>query len=326
MNALDVELLRALRASRVHLPAADLAAQLRAPLAAVAARLDQLQAAGFEIEQRPGLGYRLLSTPDRLIADDLKARLGTCPLVREILVFAETDSTNDRAAHLGRQGVAAGVAIFAERQTAGRGRFGRRWESAAHRGLWFSLLLRPALPLASWPRLTTWAAAGVAAAIEEATGLPVLIKWPNDIHVAGRKVAGILTETICESGRDPFAMVGIGVNVNHAPPDFPPALADSAISLRIATGRALDRPALATAIFRSLDQRHDALSANFPSLVDEAQRRSALADRRIEVRAADRILEGVAAGLDAEGRLLLRAADGSVHPLTAGEVTILGPT
>ena len=114
----------------------------------VEAGLARLRGAGFDIESKPGLGCRLLAAPDRVIADELYSRLDGCSLAREILVFEETSSTNDVAAKLGRQGHAAGVAVFAERQSAGRGRFGRRWVSPGHEGLWFSLLLRPALPMA----------------------------------------------------------------------------------------------------------------------------------------------------------------------------------
>ena len=102
MTALDARLLAALRGSPVHLPAGDLAVQLAVPFPAIQARLAELRDAGFDIEERPGLGYRLLGSPDRLIADDLRARLGECPLVREILVFEETESTNDLATRRGR--------------------------------------------------------------------------------------------------------------------------------------------------------------------------------------------------------------------------------
>jgi BirA family biotin operon repressor/biotin-[acetyl-CoA-carboxylase] ligase len=326
MNALDVELLRTLRGSSLHLPGAELAGRLKTPLGTVEQRLAGLREAGFEIEQHPGLGYRLLVAPDRLIADDLTARLGECGLVREIMVFEETDSTNERAAQLGRAGVAGGVAIFSERQTAGRGRFGRRWESAGHRGLWFSLLLRPALAVEHWARLTTWAATGVAAAVEGETGAGVQIKWPNDIFVAGRKVAGILTETVFESGREPFAIVGIGVNVNHEPGDFPAELVGKAGSLRIAGGRVLDRAALAVAILRGLDSRQAALVEDFAQLVQETAQRSALLGLAIQVRAGHTLLEGIAEGLDSEGQLFLREANGTVRTLTAGEVSIIPVT
>jgi BirA family biotin operon repressor/biotin-[acetyl-CoA-carboxylase] ligase len=320
MNALDVELLRVLRGAALHLPGADLAAQLRVPLTTIEARIAELRAAGFEIEQHPGLGYRLVAAADRLVADDLLARLGPCPLIREITVFEETDSTNERAAQLARSGVAPGVAIFAERQTAGRGRFGRRWESRGHRGLWFSLLLRPDLPVEKWARLTTWAAVSVAEAIERALGLEIGIKWPNDLQIHGRKIAGILTETVFEPGAQPCAVVGIGVNVNHEPADFPTELADTAGSLRIASGRAVDRSALAVEILRALDVRCSALRSAFPELVEEAARRSVLMGKWIALRAGTALVEGTASGLDGEGQLRLRTASGELLTLSAGEV------
>ena len=322
MSALDVELLRALRASPVHLPGADLAVQFGVALDEVEHRLTELRAAGFEIEQRPGLGHRLLSAPDRIIADDLTSRLGPCALVREIVVYEETDSTNERAAQLGAQGVAGGVAIFAERQTAGRGRFGRRWESAPHRGLWFSLLMRPELPLVLWSRLTTWCAVALARAIESATGLRTSIKWPNDIQLGSRKICGVLVETGFDRSGAPFAVAGIGVNVNHEPGDFPPELAEKAGSLRIAAGRMLDRAALAVAILRELDASHAAVARDFPALVAEAGHRSMLLGRWVEVRAGDSLLAGIAERLDADGQLLLRTADGELRALNAGEVTL----
>jgi len=323
MIALDARLLAALRASSVHLPATDLAGHLHAPLALVESRLAELRHAGFEIEERPGLGFRLIAAPDRLIADDLLARLGPCPLIREIVVFEETDSTNELAMRRGRQGAAGGLVVFAEHQTAGRGRFGRHWASASHRGLWFSILLRPALPMALWPRLTTWAAVALADAVEEAVGLPTAIKWPNDLHVAGKKVAGILAESGTDQVGEPFAVVGVGVNVNHEAADFPTELSAKATSLRLATGRLLDRAALATAILQSLDSRSGQLSDDFAALIAATKRRSFLLGRWIQVQSGITRLEGRALELDADGHLVLQTADGALHRLTAGEVTVV---
>ncbi|MEQ1854067.1 MAG: biotin--[acetyl-CoA-carboxylase] ligase, partial [Chthoniobacteraceae bacterium] len=210
----DARLLRLLREAETHFPAGELAAELGVPEPALEASLAGLREAGFDIEDRPGEGYRLIGSPDRLIADDLHSRLGGCELAREILVFEETTSTNDVAARLGREGHAGGVAVFAERQTSGRGRFGRRWESTAREGLWFSLLLRPGWPASQWVRLTTWAGVAVAGAIERVAGQSAKIKWPNDVLVDGRKVAGILTECSTDSSGRMFAVVGIGLNVS----------------------------------------------------------------------------------------------------------------
>ncbi len=324
MKSLDAELLRALRGATIHTPPTELAVQIGSTRAGVAALVDELREAGFDIDERPGLGYRLGATPDRLIAADLFSRLGNCALVREILVFEETDSTNDQAANLGRNGAASGLAIFAEKQNAGRGRFGRRWESASHLGLWFTLLLRPIFPQEKWPRLTTWAAVSIASAIERATGVRTGIKWPNDIFVDGRKIAGVLIETAQDRAQENFAVVGIGLNANHAREEFPENLAAIATSLRVATGRAIDRAAMAAAILRELDARHADLDRRFAQLVAEASRRSILLGRWVQVRAADSMLEGMAESLDANGQLLLRKCDGTLATLSAGEVSV-GP-
>jgi BirA family biotin operon repressor/biotin-[acetyl-CoA-carboxylase] ligase len=319
---LDARLLRELRAATVHLLPGDFANALAVPCGQIAEALTRLRGAGFDIEERPGIGCRLLASPDRLVADDLHARLGDCPLAREILVFEETGSTNDVAARLGREGHAAGLLVFAERQTAGRGRFGRRWESAPHAGLWFSLLLRPEFPTRFWPRLTTWAGVCVAAAIERATGLHAQLKWPNDILIGGKKVAGILTECSSDAAHGMFAVAGIGLNVNQDA--MPAELADRAASLRQLTGRALDRSALAAAIVAELAARLPALDTAFAAILAEAARRSSILGKWIRLDAADISFEGCAENLDAEGNLLLRLADGTLRTMTAGEVSSHG--
>lgn len=324
MNTIASRLLRALREASVHLPAGDLAALLGESVAVVRAQCAELTAAGFEIEDRPGLGFRLISAPDRLIADDLAGRLDRCPLARDLVVFEETGSTNELVLQRGRQGAEAGLVIFAEKQSAGRGRFGRRWESASHRGLWFSILLRPALPLGRWGRLTTWAAVSVAAAIERIADRRATIKWPNDVFLDGKKSAGILIESGTDVAGQPFAVLGIGVNANHEATDFPSELTDRAISLRIATGRPCDRSALAVQILTQLAQRFDRVADDFASLVSEATARSLLLGRWVQLRSGNTMHEGLAESLDENGQLLVRAGDGSAESFNAGEVTVVG--
>jgi BirA family transcriptional regulator, biotin operon repressor / biotin---[acetyl-CoA-carboxylase] ligase len=326
MSTLDAELISALRDTRVHLPGGELAALLRVSPEIVASRVQGLCEAGFEIENRPGLGYRLLRAPDRLIADDLKSRLGQLPSIRDVIVFEETDSTNEQAVKMGEAGAPSGLAIFAERQTAGRGRFGRRWESASHRGLWFSLLLRPSLSMAHWPRLTTWAAAAMADAIEQTTGLAVQIKWPNDLQSHGRKLAGILIETGSDRAGSYFAVVGIGVNVNHSAEDFPEELRDSATSLQLETRRTIDRTALAVAILRTFHGWLDRLADDFPSVIDAACRRSSLIGKTIAIHCQENRVEGRAVGLDSDGKLLVEFPDGTTQTFGAGEASIMRTT
>ncbi|MES2569569.1 MAG: biotin--[acetyl-CoA-carboxylase] ligase, partial [Verrucomicrobiota bacterium] len=266
-----------------------------------------------------------VSAPDRLIADDLWARLGPSTLVRDIVVFKETDSTNDLAARLGRNGAAGGVAIFAERQNAGRGRFGRRWQSADSLGLWESILLRPEWPVAHWPRLTTCVAVAIAWAIEKTLHLPggrVEIKWPNDLQIGGKKIAGILIETGADRSLRPFAVVGFGINANHGSADFPEELSGKASSLREIEGKAVDRAALAVAIFQELEAWLPLIGNGFERIIAEATRRSCIVGGWIRLRGADALIEGVAEGLDPEGRLLVRDGGGTLHCLSGGEVTV----
>jgi BirA family biotin operon repressor/biotin-[acetyl-CoA-carboxylase] ligase len=321
---LDARLLRELRAIAVHLPHGDFADALAVPREQITTAFARLRDAGFDIEEKPGIGCRLLASPDRLIADDLLARIGDCPLAREILTFEETASTNDVAARLGREGRAGGLLVFAERQTAGRGRFGRRWDSAPHAGLWFSLLLRPAFATPLWGRLTTWAGVCVAAAIGRATGLDAQVKWPNDVLVGGKKVAGILTECSSDTAGAMFAVVGIGVNVNHEA--MPTELADRAASLRQIAGRTLDRSAIAAAIVTELAARLPEVETAFAGILAEAARRSPVLGRWIRFDAAAASYEGHAESLDADGNLLLRLADGTLRTMTAGEVSSHIPT
>jgi BirA family biotin operon repressor/biotin-[acetyl-CoA-carboxylase] ligase len=190
---------------------------------------------------------------DRLIAAELRAGLEGRRIGQEIVVVDEARSTNDLAWAAAERGAAEGFVVFAERQTAGRGQYGRRWESAPYQGLWFSVLLRPGMTLRESPRLTSLLADLVAATITEETGCAATIKPPNDIYVAGRKVAGILVEGRTENNGSYVAVGGIGINVNQTANDFPEELRPTAGSLAMAAGRQIDRTKLAIALLQKLE-------------------------------------------------------------------------
>ena len=322
----DSRILRVLRVAAMPIAASDLAASVELSRETLAERIEGLNAAGYQIELQPHLGYRLAGTPDRLIADDICARLGVnSPF--DVLVFAETSSTNDVAMRMGRSGAPEGTVIFAECQTRGRGRLGRRWESAPHKGLWFSLLLRPNLPATDWSRLTTLVAVGVARGFEEVLpGCRAQIKWPNDVYLNGRKAAGILIESSLGSPQAPgFAVVGIGVNVNHDTTDFPDELADRAISLRQAAepeAGPLDRQEVAAALLRNLDTLYRRIGSDFQSIVDEAAQRGILLGKRVRIEGTGEIFEGTAESLEPDGTLRVRRDDGQTVNVSGGEVTV----
>ncbi|HEV3098407.1 MAG TPA: biotin--[acetyl-CoA-carboxylase] ligase [Candidatus Udaeobacter sp.] len=194
--------------------------------------------------------------PDRLVAEELQADLGSAAIGREIIVLEQTGSTNDAILQISNANSKEGIVVFAEHQTAGRGQRGNRWESAAGKGLWFSILLRPRIDLASSPRLTSWAAKGISGAIENEFSLTPTIKLPNDVQIDGRKVAGVLVEMRAQKNAPHLAIAGIGVNVNQSRKDFPTELQGRAISLAMALGKEVDRQKFAIALLRKLDRTY----------------------------------------------------------------------
>ncbi len=230
------------------------------------------------------------------------------------------------------EGAPEGTVVVAEEQTAGRGRLGRRWVAPAGTCLLCSLLFRPPLPLSRANWLTMLTSMAAADAIREQTGLRVDLKWPNDLIVADRgpggearawrKLAGVLTETGVRGERLDFVVVGIGINVN-VPPDLLPGLAPNATSILAETGERVDRAALLAGFLNEVERRYTALRAG-ESPRREWVARLATIGRPVQVHTSTAILVGVAEGVDEEGALLLRTADGVLHRLLAGDVTLRG--
>ena len=194
--------------------------------------------------------------PDGLIAEQLQADLDSGVIGREIVVLDQAGSTNDAILQIANANSKEGLVVFAEHQTAGRGQRGNRWESAAGKGLWFSILLRPTIDLASSPQLTAWAAEAISDAIQNEFPLTPTIKPPNDVQIDECKVAGVLLEMRAQKNAPHLAIAGIGVNVNQSREDFPKELQSRAISLAMALGKQVDRQKFAIALLRKLDRTY----------------------------------------------------------------------
>jgi len=194
--------------------------------------------------------------PDGLVAEELQTDLASGVVGREIIVLEQTGSTNDAILQIANANSKEGLVVFAEHQTTGRGQRGNRWESAAGKGLWFSILLRPKIDLASSPQLTAWAAEAVSGAIQNEFSLTPTIKPPNDVQIDGRKIAGVLVEMRAQEKAAHLAIAGIGVNVNQSREDFPKELQSRAISLAMALGKQIDRQSFAVALLRKLDRTY----------------------------------------------------------------------
>jgi BirA family transcriptional regulator, biotin operon repressor / biotin---[acetyl-CoA-carboxylase] ligase len=197
---------------------------------------------------------------DRLDGPRIRAALGHNLLIgREIIVLEKTSSTSDSIWQLASGGAREGLVVFAESQTAGRGQRGNVWESAAHKGLWFSILLRPNLAVSDSGRLTQWAAQTIAATITSRCQRKATVKQPNDVFVEERKIAGVLVEMRAQHNAPYLAIVGIGVNVNHQPHDFSTSLRDRAGSLAMLLRASVDRQEFAIDLLRNLNLSYPSL-------------------------------------------------------------------
>jgi BirA family biotin operon repressor/biotin-[acetyl-CoA-carboxylase] ligase len=323
--SIDARILAALRkAAEGSVSGAELSHQLGISRAAVWAHIEDLRALGYEVEATPHQGYQLVSCPDLLHADDLIARLGEIKVIgRDIQVFQETTSTNDVIEKLARDGVKEGVVVFAESQTKGRGRLGRKWISPSRRGLWFSILLRPDLRPVAATQLTVAAATALRRAIAAQTGLPPEIKWPNDILIGGRKVAGILTELNAELDRVKYVILGMGVDVNLNAADFPADLRSLATSLKTEAGRTVSRADLAVTILREFDSDYARIAAGeFAAVADEWELHCTTIGHEVVIHIGQREIRGQAEALGEDGALLVRTEHGHLEPIIGGDVTV----
>jgi BirA family biotin operon repressor/biotin-[acetyl-CoA-carboxylase] ligase len=321
----DAQILKALRtAGEEGLSAAELAQRLGQSRAAIRARIEELRTLGYDIPASPHLGYRLESSPEALHADDLLSRLGQTRVIgRDIRVFERTTSTNDVIEKLARDGVKEGVVVFAEAQSQGRGRLGRTWTSPAHKGLWFSILLRPDMRPQAATQLTVAAAASTRRAIALQTALQPEVKWPNDILVRGRKVAGILTELRAEVDRLNHVILGIGVDVNLNPSDFPPDVRKLATSLKIESGQTLPRSDLAVVILRELDRDYGRIvEGRFGTVADEWEEHCSTLGQDVCIEQGQRRICGRAESLGEDGALLVRTEHGHLERVLGGDVVV----
>jgi BirA family biotin operon repressor/biotin-[acetyl-CoA-carboxylase] ligase len=249
----------------------------------------------------------------------LAASLAGQRIGHTVVYHEETASTNDVARALAEAGHPHGVTVVADHQTAGRGRRGAEWFSPPRKNLLMSVLLRPSAPAHEWPRLTHIAALAVCEGIESV--LPTLrpqVKWPNDIFLSGRKTAGLLLESAFPAQAPPFAVLGLGLNVNLVSRDLPPELRETTTSLAIDAGQpSLAREPLAAAIVRALDRLLARPSTDFPRLLDDLRRRSLLLGHQVRAGVAGRELTGLADDLGPAGELIVRQPDGATQTLTA---------
>jgi BirA family biotin operon repressor/biotin-[acetyl-CoA-carboxylase] ligase len=257
---------------------------------------------------------------EALRLDEVRNGLTTKRIGTDFHYFFELDSTNIFARRIAEQGAAAGAIVIAEQQTQGRGRLGRGWVSPPYVNLYLSVVLRPRLPPARAPQITLTAAVAVAETVA-AFGASALIKWPNDILVNGKKVAGILTEASSTSERIDFVVLGIGINVNFPEALMPEAIRQRATSLLIATQSKISRQLFLRRLIPDLDRCYGILEeSGFGAIAPRWEARFGLRDRRVRVDMTDGVILGRARGIDRDGALIVEIGNGKFQRVIAGDV------
>ena len=249
-----------------------------------------------------------------------------CPWAGLVTVLDTADSTNTQARVLAEAGAPHGTVVLADRQTGGRGRLGRRFDSPAGLGLYLSLVLRPAAPAGELPPLTALAAVAVCSAVEAVAGRRPGIKWVNDLVLDGRKLGGILTELSidADSGAARYAVVGIGINCAQWADDFPPELRETATSLTLACGREVGRETLAAAVIRELERMDRALSAGYADWLAAYASDCLTIGHEVKLLRGGTSRRARALGIDSKAALLVEYEDGSRETVDSGEVSVRG--
>jgi len=281
----------------------------------------KLRALGVGIKGHPRTGYRIERVPDVLSPSLLRRRLRDSEFGKKIYHYFKAGSTNAIAMELGEAGEPHGTIVLAEEQTAGRGRAGRKWHSEKTTGIYMTILLRPRISPLLAPLIPMIAGLALRDAILEEVDLAPDLRWPNDVLMGGKKLAGILAEMHAEPDRMHFVIVGIGVDVNHSA--MPPELAGIATSLRILTGKTHSRLQIVVKLLRQLENYYNRLLAEGPEpIVARFNEVSSWArGKRVRIVTAAETFTGITEGLEANGLLRVRRDDGRLEVIVSGDVS-----
>ncbi len=323
-NQVKIELLQALEASQgCFVSGEELGRHLGVSRTSVWKHIRALRRQGYVIESLTRQGHRLLACPDSLHPVEIKKRLKTEVLGRIVHYFPKVDSTQSVAFQLAQKGAAEGTVVVAEEQTGGRGRLGRSYFSPRG-GVWFSFILRPPFQPQFTLPISLMAGVALAEALKEATGLPLTLKWPNDILIGDKKVAGILAEMVAETDKVSFVVCGIGINVNIKRDSFPEELRPTATSLSIELGQETSRVDILCQVLERLDRHYSLLLQHGPPTIIEAWRRLPnMLGKQVRFTTPEGTLEGKAVDLDDQGALLVQIGAGLIRQVLAGDIYLL---
>jgi BirA family transcriptional regulator, biotin operon repressor / biotin---[acetyl-CoA-carboxylase] ligase len=310
-------------AGEVYLSGQRIAELIGCSRTAVWKHIEELRREGFELEAVRRKGYRIVKTPEKITADELRLGLKTNFMGKNVHYEESVESTQKIAHRLAYENAPEGTVIIAEEQVAGRGRMDRKWHSPKYTGVWMSIILRPNIPLPKAPQLTLLAAVAIVQAIEDLTDLLPEIKWPNDILIRGKKVTGILTELEAEADRINSIIIGIGMNVNQTKEDFPSELQEIATSLFIEKGEKVSRSDLIKGIFMNLEKLYLLyLEEGFLPIKLLWEGYAISIGRKITARTLSNSIIGTAQGITDDGVLIMVDEHGKTHHVYSADIEL----
>ncbi|PKM78795.1 MAG: biotin--[acetyl-CoA-carboxylase] ligase [Firmicutes bacterium HGW-Firmicutes-15] len=291
-------------------------------------QIKTLQAEGYEVDSSPKKGYRLSSPPDLLSPGEVCPGLTTEVLGRKhYFYFQEIDSTNNQARDLAATGYPEGTVVVAEMQTAGRGRRGRSWYSPAIKGIYLSVILRPILPLKEISRVSLVTAVAVAETLKEELNLKPCIKWPNDILINNRKIAGILSEAVTDMDGVEYIVTGVGLNINNPAQTFPSDFRTTATSALAEYDHPGSRVKVLQGLLASLESHYfQLLSGNFARTLEKYKSMSIAIGQELRLDTINGFIVGQAIDVDDNGFLIVRDHSGNIHTIMSGEISISPPS
>lgn len=297
--------------------------QLGISRTAIWKHINSLKNDGHEIDSAPKKGYCLIRAADLLDPDEIRSLLPTRIMGQPaITVFGETDSTNLQAKAMAAQGAAEGTVVVADTQTRGRGRRGRTWFSPPGQSIYASIILRPPMAPAQAPQITLMTAVALARTLIETAGLEATIKWPNDILIHGRKIAGILTEISTEMDQVDYVVVGLGINVHTPQEAMPDEIAQIATSVSIENGTSVTRTELLCALLQQFETCYRQLVRDgFIPIMDQWRRMTDIIGQRVYVDVLNTRHTGVVHAVDDDGVLILKDDKGPMRRIFSGDVT-----
>jgi BirA family biotin operon repressor/biotin-[acetyl-CoA-carboxylase] ligase len=301
---------------------AALAADLCLTRTAIWKHIHALKERGYPIISHPKRGYQLAPMPDLLLSEELLPALETRWLGKSYHYLPQIGSTNDHALQLAAQGAPHGTVVVADEQIAGRGRLGRPWISLPQRGLYVSLLLRDDLPSRDAPQTTLITGLSLVEVIETLYGLPARIKWPNDVLIRGKKLAGILTEMQADQDVVRFLVIGVGININHGLEELDAPFRYPATSIALERGETTRRSDLLLALLKQFEDNYERYRAKaLAPFLPELERASAVLGHLVTIQCGAEQITGTALGLTAEGALRLGLDNGAEKVLWVGDIT-----